>query len=102
MEGRGAGPGRAVCECQKWPRRAPRWCALVGDSVALGEVGAGLGAGSISPRPGGLCSVGREHRVQTPAGRSEALSSKTSPTSVLTKGFLPYSLILGLLHFERM
>lgn len=33
----------------------------IGDSVALGEVGAGLGAGSLSQRPAGLCSVGREH-----------------------------------------
>lgn len=98
------GEERALAGRSVSVRRAEEGPAVVcptGDSVALGEGGAGRGWARVS-QAWALCSMGGEHRVQIPAGRNEALSCRTPATSVLTKGFLPYSLILGLLHLERM
>lgn len=97
MEGRGAGPGRAVCECQEGPRRAQRWCRQLG---ARGSWPWGVGAGSARQGPAGQSSVGAGARSLGSCGRSQAVSRQTSRTPVLTKSFLAYSQVLGLRGWE--
>ena len=83
MEGRGAGPGRAVCECQKGPRRAQQWCCSSGTWWSWERVGRGRGRGAVRPGKTGLCWVGWERSVRTRAGGGKAVSClRNAPTSV--------------------
>lgn len=104
MEGRGAGPGRAVCECQKRRRRVQRWCQQSGArrSWSWERLGRGAGAGPARQGPAGHCSGGARALSPDSCGRSNAVSSQTSPTSVLTKRFLSYSQVLGLGGWENV